>query len=91
MHGTEENSALTGMIATYKVRGAIRDLGKALNLPEEDLGTLIKKMDGHAGINDIAREMAQLSDYRHRLDAPVWQHLVELSLQLRNFPKYSSW
>ncbi len=81
-------AALTGMIATYKVRGAIRDLGKALNLPEEDLGTLIKKMDGHAGIRDIATEMAQLSDYRHRLDAPVWQNLIELSLELRNFPKY---
>ncbi len=81
-------AALTGMISTYKVRGAIRDLGKALNLPEEDLGKLIKKMDGHAGIRDIAREMGQLSDYRHRLDAPVWQYLIELSLQLRNFPKY---
>lgn len=81
-------AALTGMISTYKVRGAIRDLGKALNLPEEDLSKLIKKMDGHAGIKDIAREMAQLSDYRQRLDAPVWQNLIELSLQLRNFPKY---
>lgn len=81
-------AALTGMISTYKVRGAIRDLGKALNLPDEDLGKLIKKMDGHAGIRDIASEMVQLSDYRHRLDAPAWQNLIELSLQLRNFPKY---
>ncbi len=81
-------AALTGMIATYKVRGAIRDLGKALNLPEEDLGKLIKKMDGHAGIKDIAHEMSQLSEYRHRLDAQVWQYLVELALQLNRFPKY---
>ncbi len=83
-----ELAALTGMIATYKVRGAIRDLGKALNLPQEDLGKLIKKMDGHAGIRDIAHEMSQLSDYRHRLDAQVWQHLIELALQLNRFPKY---
>ncbi len=83
-----EFAALTGMISTYKVRGAIRDLGKALNLPEEDLGKLIKKMDGHAGIGDIAHEMSQLSDYRHRLDAQVWRHLIELALQLNKFPKY---
>lgn len=83
-----EFAALTGMISTYKVRGAIRDLGKALNLPGEDLGKLIKKMDGHAGIKDIAHEMSQLSDYRHRLDADVWRHLVELALQLNKFPKY---
>lgn len=81
-------AALTGMISTYKVRGAIRDLGKALNLPGEDLGKLIKKMDGHAGIKDIPHEMSQLPDYRHRLDAEVWRHLIELAFQLNKFPKY---
>jgi error-prone DNA polymerase len=83
-----EFAALTGMISTYKVRGAIRDLGKALGLPEEDLAKLIKLMDGHAGIKQLAGEMAALSEYRDRLDAPLWKDLVDLALQLNHFPKY---
>ena len=83
-----EFAALTGMISTYRVRGAIRDLGKALGLPQEDLAKLIKKMDGHAGIREMANEMAALPEYRDRVDAPLWKDLLELSIQLNHFPKY---
>ena len=83
-----EFAVLTGMISTYRVRGAIRDLGKALGLPQEDLAKLIKKMDGHAGIQNLATEMAALPEYRDRLDAPLWKDLLNLASQLNHFPKY---
>jgi error-prone DNA polymerase len=83
-----EFAALTGMISTYRIRGAIRDLGKALGLPEEDLGQLVKLIDGHAGIGDLPEEMAQLSEYRDKANGPLWKELLELSRQLNHFPKY---
>ena len=83
-----EFAVLTGMISTYRVRGAIRDLGKALGLPQEDLAKLIKKMDGHAGIQNLANEMAELPEYRDRIDAPLWKDLLDLANQLNHFPKY---
>ena len=83
-----EFAVLTGMISTYRVRGAIRDLGKALGLPQEDLAKLIKKMDGHAGIQNLANEMAELPEYRDRIDAPLWKDLLDLAGQLNHFPKY---
>ena len=82
-----EFAVLTGMISTYRVRGAIRDLGKALGLPQEDLAKLIKKMDGHAGIQNLANEMAELPEYRDRIDAPLWKDLLDLAGQLNHFPK----
>ncbi len=83
-----ERAVLTGMISTYKIRGVIRDLGKAFGLPEEDLARLIKLIDGHAGIGNLAAEMTSLPEYRDRVDAPLWKDLLDLALQLNHFPKY---
>jgi error-prone DNA polymerase len=83
-----ERAVLTGMISTYKIRGAVRDLGKALGIAEDDLSRLNKRLDGHSSIPDLAKEMAELPEFKDRVDAPVWQMLIELAQQLNHFPKY---
>ena len=42
-----EYAVLAGAIATYKIKGVLRDLGKALGLPQEELGLLSKQMRSH--------------------------------------------
>ena len=82
-----DRAVLTGIISTYKIKGAIRDLGKALGLPAEDLDKLAKRVDSHhAGALDS--EMSVLPEFRDRVDAPVWRDLIDLSRQLAGFPKY---
>ena len=82
-----DRAALTGMISTYKMKGALRDLGKALGLPPEDVDKLAKRVDTrHA--ESLRSEMRLLSDFRHKVDAPVWRDLVDMSGQLEGFPKY---
>ena len=82
-----DRAVLTGMMSTYKIKGAIRDLGKALGLPAEDLDHLAKRVDSHfAGALDS--EMSALPEFRDRVDAPVWRDLIDLSKQLDGFPKY---
>ena len=82
-----DHAALTGMISTYKLKGAIRDLGKALGLPAQDVDKLAKRVDFlHAG--DLQAEMLGLPEFRDRVDAPVWRDLIDLSAQLDGFPKY---
>ena len=82
-----DRAALTGMISTYKMKGCIRDLGKALGLPPEDLDKLSKRVDvRHAA--GLGSEMAHLPDFQHKVDAPVWTTLIELASQLDGFPKY---
>ncbi|MDA0596507.1 MAG: DNA polymerase III subunit alpha [Chloroflexi bacterium] len=83
-----EHAVLTGMISTYKIRGAVRDLGKALGIAEDDLSRLNKRLDGHSSIPALAKEMAELPEFKDRVDAPVWQMLIELAQQLNHFPKY---
>ena len=38
-----DRAALSGMISTYKMKGCIRDLGKALGIPSEDVDKLAKR------------------------------------------------
>lgn len=83
-----ERAVLTGMISTYRVKGAVRDLGKALNLPSEDLDRLSKSLDGHAGIEDLPDEILAAPEFKNRLEAPLWKELVRLSFELKGFPKY---
>ncbi len=81
------SAALTGTIATYRMKGAIRDLGKALGLPPEDVDKLSKRVDTrHA--SGLRSEMLQLPDFRNKVDAPVWKDLIDLAGQLDGFPKY---
>ena len=83
-----DRAVLTGMISTYRIKGAIRDIGKALGLPADDLDKLTKRVDGHAGVKDLPVEMRSLPEYRDRADLPLWQDLVRFALQLGGFPKY---
>ena len=82
-----ERAALTGMISTYKLKGAVRDLGKALGLPPDQVDKLAKRADhGHAG--SLAAEMATLPEFRDKVKAPGWRDMVRLAAQLDGFPKY---
>ena len=82
-----ERAALTGMIATYKLKGAVRDLGKAFGLHPDDVGKLAKQAD-NATASDLGRQMKQMPDYKAKLRSPLWRHLVDMAGQLDGFPKY---
>ena len=82
-----ERAALTGMIATYKLKGAVRDLGKALGLPPDEVDKLAKRAD-HGRASDLRAEMAALPEFRDKVDAPGWRDLIRLAAELDGFPKY---
>ena len=85
-HFGPEYAVLTGAITTYKVKGIVQDLGKALGLPQEHLSLLSKQLHSHDSA-DLPDEMAHLPDFRDRVDAPGWRDLLELSPQLMDAPK----
>ncbi|MFC1988575.1 DNA polymerase III subunit alpha [Chloroflexota bacterium] len=80
-------AVLTGTIATYKVRGAVRDLGKALGLPQTEIDQLAKQTDwGRA--RKLGSEMLKMPNFKDRVNTPAWQNLVSLAVELDGFPKY---
>ncbi len=82
-----DRAALSGMLSTYKIKGAVRDLGKALGLPFQDVDRLAKRVESYSATS-LRAEMEQLPEFRDRTDAPVWRDLIDLAAQLDSFPKY---
>jgi error-prone DNA polymerase len=81
------NAVLTGTIATYQIKGAVRDLGKALGLPETEIDQLSRQADWGSA-RKLKSKMERMPNFRDRVDAPVWRDLIRLSAELDGFPKY---
>ena len=82
-----DHAALSGMLDTYKLKGAVRDLGKALGLPADRIDHLAKRAE-HRGAKHLGEDMAAMPEFRDQVNAPVWRHLVDMAGQLDGFPKY---
>lgn len=81
-----EFAVLSGMITTYRARGAIAGLGKALGLPDEDLRRLSQKIHHHDATH-LRDEMLSLPEFADRVDTPGWTDLLSLAPQLQGAPK----
>ena len=81
------HAALTGTIATYQIKGAVRDLGKALGLPETEISHLAKQVEWGSA-KKLGKKMERLPGFKDKLDAPVWRDLVSLAAELDGFPHY---
>jgi error-prone DNA polymerase len=82
-----ERAALTGTIATYMIRGAIRDLGKALSLPPEEVDQLAK-ICNYGSTRHLESQMQKSAHFQQKINTPVWRDLIRLSAELDGFPKY---
>ena len=81
-----EFAVLTGAISTYRLKGVIQDLGKALGLPRDELSLLSRQLHSQDAAA-LEYEMRELPAFRERLEAPGWRDLIELAPQLMGAPK----
>ena len=82
-----DRTALTAAVSTYRPKGAIRDVGKALGLNPGQLDALSKAIvwwDGRNIANERLREAG--FDPEH----PIMQTLLVLTQQLIGFPRHLS-
>lgn len=81
------HAALTGTIATYQIKGAVRDLGKALSLPPEEVDQLARHTDWGSA-RKLKAQMRKSPRFRDKIDSPAWKDLICLAAELDGFPKY---
>ncbi|MDQ3993864.1 MAG: error-prone DNA polymerase [Actinomycetota bacterium] len=84
-----EHSALVASFATYRSRGAIRDVGKALGLPMAELERLARVSDGW-NAKRIAEEMELLPDGEEKLRSPRWRAFRDLCAEIAGLPRHLS-
>ncbi len=84
-----EHAALVASFSTYRSRGAIRDVGKALGLPFAELERLARLSDGW-NAKRVGEELALLPDAERKLASPRWRAFVELCAEIGGLPRHIS-
>jgi error-prone DNA polymerase len=84
-----EHAALVASFATYRSRGAIRDVGRALGLPYADLERLARLTDGWSAAR-VADEVAALPDASRKLHSPRWRAFAGLCGEIAGLPRHIS-
>ena len=84
-----EHASLVASFSTYRSRGAIRDVGKALGLPFAELERLARVSDGW-NAQKVADELALLPDAERKLLSPRWRAFAELTREIAGLPRHIS-
>ncbi|SUB44278.1 DNA polymerase III subunit alpha [Brucella anthropi] len=86
-HYGRERAALTATVIRYRSKGALRDVGKALGLPEDLIQTLSGQLWGwsEAGVTEQQLRDLNLNPQDRRL-----RLTLELAAQLRGAPRHLS-
>jgi len=84
-----EHAALVASFATYRSRGAIRDVGKALGLPAAELERLARMSDGW-NARRVGEELAQLPDGARKLESRRWRAFAWLTGEIAGLPRHVS-
>ena len=83
-----EHAALVASFSTYRSRGAIRDLGKALGLPFAELERLARITEGSP--KRVEEEIARLPDGEAKLRSRRWRALGALAREIAGLPRHIS-
>src|SRR3989442_2767027 len=83
-----EHAGLVCSFPTYRLRSAVREIGKALDMPLAAIEYDANMSDGRAdGLSD---ELEHLPGFAGRKDAPLWKELCQLVQEVRGLPRHVS-
>jgi len=86
-HG-DERTACVAMVDTYRARAAVREVGKALGLPEPEVDTIAKAFP-HIGADDLQIAIDRLPELAgQNLKAPQLELLFKVAGRLDGFPRH---
>ncbi|HEX2266217.1 MAG TPA: error-prone DNA polymerase, partial [Solirubrobacterales bacterium] len=84
-----DRSALVAAFPTYRPKGAVRDLGKALGLPPAEIDRVAKTVGFHETAKEIERDLVSTLG-AERAKEPRWRALLNLADEIMGLPRHSS-
>lgn len=82
-------AAMVSAYATYRLPSAVRDIGKALGLPQHDIDRIARVAEPRSA-TELGTELAKFPEYASRLQEPPWSYLITLATQLAKHPRHIS-
>ncbi len=87
-HWGPEHAALVSTFPTYRARGAIRDLGKALGLPPGEIERVAKGSEGWGGEGVVSEDIKTTLGADRLADGSRWAWLARLADEAYGLPRY---
>jgi len=84
-----EHTALVCTFPTYRLKSAVREIGKVLDLPMGELEKL-SKLSEHRSAAGLADEIAALPEFKDRADSQLWRLLGSLAEDVAGLPRHIS-
>ncbi len=84
----DEHVGLVCSFPTYRLRSAVREIGKALDLPPGEIEQVAKLADSRS--DELADEIERLPGFAGRRNAPLWKELCELAEEIAGLPRHVS-
>jgi error-prone DNA polymerase len=84
-----DRSALVAAFPTYRPRGVVRDLGKALGLPPPEIERVAGTLGFHEARGEVERDVAAAIG-AERAAAPRWKALLWLCEDAMGLPRHAS-
>jgi len=85
-----EHAGLVCSFPTYRMRSAVREVGKALDLPAGEIEQVARLADARLGPGALAEELERLPGFAGRREAPLWRELCELAEDIAGLPRHVS-
>ncbi len=82
-----DRAAMTGVVTTYRIRSAIRDVGKALGLSLDRVDALAKQVDGRGGDSQLP---VRCRDVGIDPESLMGQRLIQNVSEILGFPRHLS-
>jgi len=85
----KDRSALVAAFPTYRARGAIRELGKALGLPPGEIERVARGSEGWSA-RDVDRDVASALGPERLAQGGRWTWLARLAVEAHGLPRHLS-
>ncbi len=92
----KDHAALVAIFPTYRIRSAVRDIGRAFGLSETEVDRIAKRAKPYDRATQMAEEvqrqrgMAETALVFESAEDRAWRHLSEMAHQMAGFPRHLS-
>ena len=91
----KDHAALVAIFPTYRIRSAVRDVGKVLGLPETEVDRIAKRSRPYDRATEVGEEVQRQRgvadpDIEYGSEERAWRYLSEMAHQLAGFPRHLS-
>ncbi|MEX2530776.1 MAG: error-prone DNA polymerase [Gemmatimonadota bacterium] len=84
-----DHTGLVSIFPTYRLRSAVREVGKALDLPPGELEK-IARLAEHRSAEGIREDLSRIEGISRRLESPQWGIFLEMVEEIAGLPRHIS-